>query len=358
MPKKTKKGPALRPVLHSDSEGGSAAKKGPALRSASEEGFTIIELLTVMSIIIILIGVLVPALNKTRAFAKKVTQYGQFHEISKALELFRNDHSETYPDSGAADPCTPPVGYCGAMKLCEALLGQDGMGFNPLSQFTAAGVVDGSDLYPFDLCSSTDPTYYSGPSPSMPWLATNLQTRIKYIDTENVKAARLQDLYSWAITDVNSFYDPSLKFKAIGNSTPYSYPNAIITDVFLKTTIKSTSCSNRAGQKVGMPVLYYKADISKIKHDSATPPDAGVPNDNIYNFDDNFAITALGCPWLSAPDAKYHPIYADARIFLKAITNTKVTSTPRPHRDDGYILLSAGADGLYGTQDDVFNFSE
>jgi hypothetical protein len=45
-------------------------------------------------------------------------------------------------------------------------------------------------------------------------------------------------------------------------------------------------------------------------------------------------------------------------VFLKAITNDKVTSTPRPHNEDGYILLSAGWDGLYGTQDDVYNFAK
>ncbi len=56
-----------------------------------------------MSIIIILMSVLVPGLNRARIFAKIVTQKGQFHEISKGLELFRNDHQETYPDSGAAD---------------------------------------------------------------------------------------------------------------------------------------------------------------------------------------------------------------------------------------------------------------
>ena len=54
--------------------------------SKKTKGFTIVELLTVMSIIIILMGVLVPALNRVRRFSKIVTQRGQFHEISKGLE--------------------------------------------------------------------------------------------------------------------------------------------------------------------------------------------------------------------------------------------------------------------------------
>jgi type II secretory pathway pseudopilin PulG len=327
------------------------------------KGFTIIELLTVMSIIIILLGVLVPALNRVRRYAKDVVQRGQFHEISKGLDLFRNDHSENYPDSGPADPCG--LGYCGAMKLCEAMVGQDGMGFNPSSMFSALGVVDSCDIYPFDLCTSTDPTVYTGPTATNPDLALNLQSRIKYVDTENVKAVRLQDMYSWDITAYGtSFYNPTATFQTTTNAYPYYFPNAVIGDVFLKATIKgdgTIGCLARAGQKAGMPVLYYKADSSKINHDTVlTNLAPGNPNTNIYNFDDNYAITVLGCPWETnpPPTGTSHPMAGDPRIFLKEITNTQVTATPRPHREDSYILLSAGWDGLYGTQDDVFNFSE
>ncbi|MGA2092130.1 MAG: type II secretion system protein [Sedimentisphaerales bacterium] len=336
--------------------------------NTTKKGFTIIELLTVMSIIIILLGVLVPALNKTRRYAKTVVQRGQFHEISKGLELFRNDHSENYPDSGATAPDSLGTvrGYCGAMKLCEALLGQDGMGFNPLSQFTADGIItepngNQPDLYPFDLCTSTDPTVYSGPTATNPGLSTNLQSRIKYVDAENIKATRLQDLYTWDITTFGvSFYTPTVAFQATTNLYPYAYPNAVIGDVFLRADIKGAPrCTARAGQKAGMPVLYYKADSSKLNHDSITIPVPGTPNTNIYNFDDNYALTALGCPWESgAAPITLHPMYSDPRVFLKAITNSQITSTPRPHREDSYILVSAGWDGLYGTRDDVYNFSE
>ncbi|MGD0078951.1 MAG: type II secretion system protein [Sedimentisphaerales bacterium] len=334
--------------------------------NTTKKGFTIIELLTVMSIIIILLGVLVPALNKTRRYAKTVVQRGQFHEISKGLELFRNDHSENYPDSGAAGATSigTTVGYCGAMKLCEALLGQDGMGFNPLSQFTADGIImvgaDVCDLYPFDLCTSTDPTHY-GTGGDMPWLATNLQSRIKYVDAENIKAVRLQDLFTWDITANANFYPPTVTFQATTNISPYAYPNAVIGDVFLRADIKGAPrCQARAGQKAGMPVLYYKADTSKLNHDAITVPNAAVSNTNIYNFDDNYALTKLGCPWEASapPIGASHPMAGDPTVFLKAITNTQVTSTPRPHREDSYILVSAGFDGLYGTRDDVYNFSE
>jgi hypothetical protein len=38
------------------------------------------------------------------------------------------------------------------------------------------------------------------------------------------------------------------------------------------------------------------------------------------------------------------------------IQDPKVTARPWPYRPDSYLLISAGADGLYGTPDDICNF--
>ena len=60
-----------------------------AKQSNKKRAFTIVELLTVMSIIIILMGLLAPVMNKVRRYARKVSQKNQFHSINLALELFR-----------------------------------------------------------------------------------------------------------------------------------------------------------------------------------------------------------------------------------------------------------------------------
>ncbi len=105
-------------------------------RRKSERAYTIIELLTVMSIVIILIGLLVPALTVVKKYGRKVKQRAQFHAIDVAMELFNNEF-EGYPDSGNMDLDNPAVAYCGAMKLCEAMMGQDLLGFHPDSDFRA-----------------------------------------------------------------------------------------------------------------------------------------------------------------------------------------------------------------------------
>lgn len=83
-------------------------------QSNSKAAFTIVELLTVMSIIVILIGLLVPALNKVRQFAYEVKQKAQFHSIDTAMELF-NSEFDGYPDSDALDP--DGQSFCGVKAL-------------------------------------------------------------------------------------------------------------------------------------------------------------------------------------------------------------------------------------------------
>ena len=68
----------------------------------SKRAFTIVELLTVMSIIVILIGLLVPALNKVRQYATDVKQKAQFHSMDAAMELFHNEF-DAYPPSDGMD---------------------------------------------------------------------------------------------------------------------------------------------------------------------------------------------------------------------------------------------------------------
>ena len=101
-----------------------------------KSGFTLVELLTTVSIIALLVGILIPSLNLVRTIARETRQNAQFTTIELALTAFKNDDGD-YPPSDWPLPPPPNDTYGGAQKLTEALLGLDLMGFHPKSGWIA-----------------------------------------------------------------------------------------------------------------------------------------------------------------------------------------------------------------------------
>jgi len=279
--------------------------------------FTIVELLTVMSIIIILIGLLLPALNAVKRFSRVVLQKNQFRNIGSGLQVYESDFHE-YPDSSALD--ADAAAYCGAMKLAEVMAGQDGLGFHLNSRLTINGRdasgTGGTDLYP--------------PVESPPYSAAyleSLRSRKEYMERKYIQICSLLDLSS----DKGSF----------------SKPSVLLCDVFLSVRSKIT------GSKIGMPVLYYRADTSKMSHDVNVPTNP----DNIYNYKDNQDFLAIGWNSVTKEPPLYMGISGVAGQVFYENTLDKESPIPRPYNKDSYILISAGWDGTYGTKDDVYNFT-
>jgi len=276
--------------------------------------FTIVELLTVMSIIIILISLLLPALNTVKRFSRQVLQKNQFRNIGSGLQVYESDFHE-YPDSSALD--ADEEAYCGAMKLAEVVAGQDGLGFHLDSRLTNDGKdADGIDLYLPDATTDDE----------------NLRSRKEYLERKDTQICSLDDLYT----------SPGTTFKRTGDI-------ALLCDVFRSIRNLTT------GKKMGMPVLYYRADTSKMLHDAN---EAKIPDD-IYNYKDNHTFLGMGVP----PDGSTaHPLYTGVGSVAGQVfydnTLDKESPIPRPYNRDSYILISAGWDGIYGTRDDVYNFTD
>ncbi len=60
-------------------------------------GFTLVELLVVISIIAALTALLLPGLGKARAMAKRVSCGSNLHQIDLAMHLYLNENKDTYP---------------------------------------------------------------------------------------------------------------------------------------------------------------------------------------------------------------------------------------------------------------------
>jgi len=280
-------------------------------KTRKKEAFTIIELLTVMSIIVILLGLLVPAMNKAKIYARTVNQRNQFHSIDVALELFKIEY-EDYPPSDQFDDDTPADEYCGAMKLAEALVGQDLLGFHPDSVFHA-DLRDASGIL----------LYYLSGQPSI----ENLESRRgPYLTIDRANAYRLSNL-----------------FTAGQLSTSVLPDRFVLCDEFSRVT----NMGDEGPSRIGTPVLYYKADISKFGNDS----NEVIPN--IYTYEDNSDLIDMGMP-----GSLISHLMSKSR-FYSEIENPNINITyGRPYKPDSYILISAGPDGQYGTRDDIFNFEK
>ena len=268
-------------------------------------GFTIVELLAALGIIALMVSLLIPALNVVRNKAKETKQRAQFMTINLALTTFKNDYGD-YPGSD----WSLSSDYCGSQKLSEALIGWDLLGFHPKSDFRSNGRNDNLE-YIYD---ANDSVYFD-------------QRKGPYLELATTNAFRLGNL--------SAFY-PGL----YNNTAPLAPNTFVLCDVFGKNKI---TLSNGKTAKAGAPILYYRANAH------------GKTIYEIYNALDNDAIVNVKQP----ADAKIHPLAnpgGNYQYFYNYILNPKITARPWPYRPDSYILISAGADGLYGTDDDVRNF--
>ena len=82
--------------------GGKSIKKGRlSLVGKGVRGFSLIELLVVISIISLLMGILMPVLGRVRAQALVVAGVGNQRQIVNAVNSFATDNEEAYPESVA-----------------------------------------------------------------------------------------------------------------------------------------------------------------------------------------------------------------------------------------------------------------
>ena len=314
-------------------------------RTNQNQGFTIVEMLTVMGIIAILIGLLLPALNQVKDYSRQIQQKAQFHSIDPALEMYKNEFG-TYPESNdnkdlydnTKNNAFDPTPYGGANKLAEAMVGLDLLGFHPKSGFTADGKnnIDGSGRFPvYDPINGITTTAVP---PYTETAAQNIACRKKYIDLESANAFQMQDIYT-------------------NYATPgFLKSSFVLCDIYARKRV--------SGKKTGMPILYFKA---RTNYQFQDYDDTNVIKDDIYYLYDNVNLLSLNSP----EDATVkHPLWdatTDLKDFEDMILNKQVQNATqalgsggvkRPYRADSYILISAGKDGLYGTADDIFNFEK
>lgn len=334
--------------------------KGMKTRRA---GFTLIELLVVIAIIGILIAVLLPAFGKVRNSAKAAQAASQLAALDTGLNQFKAEEGlgGFYPPSAGDDPAnrhmiadptsitgvsTPDTQIAGAHLLVQAMLGADlagPAGFKDLnrngrwSDDTHAGP---EGLYGLDTTTG-DP----------------LQARFSRFASDDLQA-RTGTLQGLVDDGKIVAWDPSI--------TPSTGDELVFLDPW------------------DHPVLYYRAN-------KAARFMTGGPNGEpgVYRQEDNAIITgsnggqlnSTGADFGSGGDEHGQPHYylhlvvpAPVRVvetggindilldttfehsFTRYILDSKSRGRNTPVRKDSYLLITAGPDGIYGSDDDITNW--
>ncbi len=304
----------------------------PLSLRGSLTGFTLPELLTVIAIIVILIGILMPALAQVKKLAKETKQKAQLGSIDVGVTLYKNDFGEYPPSHGSNAPadsdCFP---YCGAQTLAEAMFGQDLLGYSTDSNYTNEGINNTIPQTPID-------RHYVYPGMTDVQRDASLHRRKDpYLDRTNI-----------------GVFDPCQIFNR--NTYPYHLVSDryVICDVFTAVNREI----NGKTYKIGTPVLYFRANPSPVNPELIPylPTDFSANHEmNIYNYRDNYFLIMLK----SIADGKDHPLNGTFYGFIgdPMILRIDAATCGRPVRPDSFLLISAGNDGLYGTKDDICNFN-
>ncbi len=351
--------------------------------TAGVRAFTLIELLTVVAIIALLIGILVPSLGSARDSAKKVKSKAAMKSIGDGLEAFAGENTKelkgnNYPPSKAGDDPTgtgDDFQIFGAQWAVRYLLGKDFKGYAPPTQVPKKYV--NATAGEEQIGWYVDPTDAAYPVPSAHDENAIIPRVGPYLATEAVAVKAPKDLNSRANTPADP-NDPQ-------------ETNPVFVDAF------------------DMPILYYAADS---KHASSTRiniattqipyNDPAVGYKGVYNFGDNALFTGGNVCRPPGTCVQYAVGAGGAREVvqfesgklgpLKWAATTYVTTPPAdtntwkedvieafpdsfasyildrgsydasgeksivPVRRDSFILFSPGRDGLFGTKDDIKNW--
>lgn len=326
---------------------------GPARSHARHRGFTLVELLTVVSIISLLISILVPSLQKVRTQAKAAATRTTIRALDAGCETFRGENTigGAYPPScsdnsaGAADD---------HWKITNPLAG------NPIfSSAPATTHVSGAQLLVFAMLGAD-----KLPEGTPGFVDYNRQNgwwddQHANIPSGGVPGAYCLDHGKPVRPRYGSMVDPNTTTKTCRELVALNKmaPKAVISATQAGWADLSTNLADAPGSawdlpvfmdKFDNPILYYRARRGATL--MLTDLSGSTPEVGVYDWRDNEHLTN------AAPKGQH--VLGTQVGFAAFILDPSVSARPAPYNPDRFLLISAGPDGVFGTRDDIKNWGK
>lgn len=359
-----------------------SSRIGAVRRETSRFGFTLVELLTVIAIISLLIGILVPSLARARNAAKATSGKAALKAIGDGLELFRNENpgdcpGDGFPRSKPADDPTEPgrQDIFGAQWLVRYMIGKDFKGY--ISPKKASRDVVGQTEYEqknwYDDAVNNDGEHTQAKFQGLVRSPT-------YVEPDRIKLIRPYHASTGPDDPEQSLPNhPDPPASAGLNVSERSLDQPVFLDPF------------------GFPILYYSANVRLAQDPKAAMSTPGFVDSppGIYSLADNGLFTGacssnlctyqgwqLGDVEFIAGEAhaiKHNGTYSAPNpdkpdpvgmrnetnkhtfaqyIMNKGTYNSSSGNSLAPYRKTSFLLVTPGFDGIFGTGDDINNFGE
>ncbi|HEV2294389.1 MAG TPA: prepilin-type N-terminal cleavage/methylation domain-containing protein [Tepidisphaeraceae bacterium] len=339
-------------------------------------GFTLIEILVVIGIIVVLLGILIPVVSKVRKSAQVAAVQAQINDIQGSIQQYQQDHG-ALPGPLAYNQIRMPTGFTMAVDTASA-----GTEFDPNleeAQITMAenlvlGLAGGLERDATTGAIRYDPTLVGGGAMNLN--PGNPKKGRAYIEPKNlswrVVDGRKTGKYADGAGEATDSEIPEI-LDTFPNPMPILYlrarkgqqPPGSTPDTW--TPVNNYIITHTDG---GVPTYVGQYDLSQII--AYTGPDAGgnfIGEGKSISVGDYEPASKRPTDGAKLPHGLTPPVLA--RTMDKGDTTnyeypynaypyfrdpSSSTTSPQPRAKDGYILISAGLDRVYGTEDDITSF--
>lgn len=308
--------------------------------------------MTVVSIIALLMAILIPALSHARVEARRGATRSTLAAIESGLETFHADF-DGYPDSSRrrdsvsfGAPSEPDTYLSGAHWLARAMIGIEGMGLD----YGARSLTGSPRTYEYPPEFTSSGVYKDMRKPYIEEINWMRDTQIIGMGGPQTGRIVLLDTFDWPIL----YYRANPRAKAPfcvdgeGTSPPdgtggdFSGTYTLMDNAEFagwaqaSTTAMQTGWIARDdGQVHGLAEFGYMRDGGQdILQRSATDPRVSGGN----------------------PDPNRRGLTFAGYLADDAVTESTAGQRIKPVKDSSFVLISAGPDSLFGTDDDVTNF--